>query len=429
MNAIRHLTFLLIYLSTSSPNIRRASLEVNKSVFLNITSYAGYLSVNSKSSLFFWYFPALKSPKKSPLLLWLQGGPGSSSLIGLFYENGPFRFGKSGKLSLRKNTWATSHSIIFIDNPVGTGFSSEFNDYAKSEEEIADNLHEALVQFYELFPELRSNQFFLCGESFAGKYLVKLGYKIHKFNSEVPVKINLKGLIIGNGLCDPETQFKYAEYLYYIGLFDEEQRLAGLKFEKSISQYIEEKKYARAFHVYQEYIGGGPFSNDSYFANQTGYFDYYNILKSENDEFIHFTKHLANFLNQNKTREALRVKGGFIISNHEVVKYIVNDFMKPVTNVMNELLKYYRILIYNGQLDIIIPYAGTLNYLNKLYDNNFRKASKKKWFKNNRLVGYVKSGNNLTFVMIRKAGHMVPIDQPVFTCDLIYRFTRNLSII
>jgi vitellogenic carboxypeptidase-like protein len=55
-------------------------------------------------------------------LLWLQGGPGGSSLYGLFVENGPFSVTPDLKLVKRPTSWALSHNIIYIDNPVGTGF-------------------------------------------------------------------------------------------------------------------------------------------------------------------------------------------------------------------------------------------------------------------------------------------------------------------
>lgn len=65
---------------------------VDPSLFAGVNSHAAYFTVNktAKWNLFFWYFPAQGAPLDStPLVIWLQGGPGSSSLYGLFEEIGP----------------------------------------------------------------------------------------------------------------------------------------------------------------------------------------------------------------------------------------------------------------------------------------------------------------------------------------------------
>ena len=105
-------------------------------------SYSGFLTVNEikNNSLFFWYFPAQTKAYEAPLVLWLQGGPGWPSMYGLFKENGPFLIGwdpKSQKPTLLNNiySWTKNHNMLYIDNPVGTGFSfSESGGYPDSDE-------------------------------------------------------------------------------------------------------------------------------------------------------------------------------------------------------------------------------------------------------------------------------------------------------
>lgn len=95
---------------------------VNDSEILQFAeSYAGYLTVNVtyNSNLFFWYFKAKLNPESAPLVLWLQGGPGASSLFGLFTENGPFSVSKKLKLVKRQYSWHLNHHLIYMDNPVG----------------------------------------------------------------------------------------------------------------------------------------------------------------------------------------------------------------------------------------------------------------------------------------------------------------------
>lgn len=201
----------------------RLAARVNNTVFKNVTSFSGYLTVNEKfnSNLFFWFFPSEGNPANDPLLLWLQGGPGSSSMLGLFAENGPFAFKSESELELREYRWSKTHSVIYIDNPVGTGFS--FTDeagYASNETFIGEQLFGALQQFLTLFPDLQKNEFFVTGESYAGKYVPAISYTILKKNPEAKVKINLQGLAIGNGLCDPVHQLRYGEYMFELGLID-----------------------------------------------------------------------------------------------------------------------------------------------------------------------------------------------------------------
>lgn len=135
--------------------------------------YSGFITVNktTNSNMFFWYFPAASQPDTSPLVLWLQGGPGASSLYGLFTENGPFEVTSSGKVKSRKYSWNINHNLLYIDNPVGTGFSFVDKDegYARNELDVGKDLYAALLQFFTLFPDLQKNKFYVTGESYAGK--------------------------------------------------------------------------------------------------------------------------------------------------------------------------------------------------------------------------------------------------------------------
>ena len=91
---------------------------------------------------------------------------------------------------------------------------------------MSSDLYEALQQFFTLFPELRGNDFYATGESYAGKYVPAIAHKIHAMNPTVKKskRINMKGMAIGDGLCDPETMTDYGDFLFGIGLIDELDR-------------------------------------------------------------------------------------------------------------------------------------------------------------------------------------------------------------
>lgn len=210
----------------------QAAALVNFSEFQNVKSYSGYLTVDKRfqSNLFFWFFPAAHNYSEVPVILWLQGGPGSTSMFGLFNEHGPLKLEK-GKITIRNESWTSTHSVLYIDNPVGTGFSFTTGGYAKNQTKVGEDLYQALKQFFLLFPELQKNDFFVTGESYAGKYVPAVSHVIHEHNQKGQFKINLKGLAIGNGLCDPEHQLEYGKYLYQIGLIDSQQEAEMTKGE------------------------------------------------------------------------------------------------------------------------------------------------------------------------------------------------------
>ena len=187
-------------------SLRNKSLVRNLPLPRPVESYSGFITVNqtTNSNLFFWFFPAENGNKSAPLILWLQGGPGSSSMFGLLKENGPFiaDVDKNGHPFVRSNpfSWSAEHHVLYIDNPVGTGFSftgSPGAAYHSRLEDSTEDLYRFLQQFYQMFPEFRQNQFFPFGESYAGKYVPSLAYKIHQENrkrEERPrnwVRINL----------------------------------------------------------------------------------------------------------------------------------------------------------------------------------------------------------------------------------------------
>lgn len=248
----------------------------------DVISYSGYLTVDVEacdSNMFFWFFPAARDWEKAPVSVWLQGGPGASSLYGLFDENGPFELTPENELRLRNFSWNRVTSIAYIDNPVGTGFSySQLQCYSKNQTHVGQNLLSAVKQILQLFPEIASNPFFVTGESYAGKYVPALGYAIHKDNENSVTKINLQGLAIGNGLVDPANQLHYSDYLYQLGLIDSNGKNVFSKMENNCRSYIAAAEWRNAYHCFDSLLNGDKTTGKTYFYNVTGFEFYFNFL-------------------------------------------------------------------------------------------------------------------------------------------------------
>lgn len=421
--------FLTPYVESGNITEGRRLARVPFTESLRIKSYAGYFTVNKAydSNQFFWYFPAMiPDNKNAPVIVWLQGGPGATSLYGLFTENGPLRV-RHEKFERRKYNWALSHHIIYIDNPVGTGFSftNDTRGYCTDETQVGAQLYSTLIQFFQLFPELQSNKFFVTGESYGGKYVPALAYTIHKNNPAAKIKINMKGIAIGNGLSDPEHQLLYGKYLYQIGLIDSNQAKVFEKYENKTIDFIKQNKYDDAFATFDTLLNGDLINGKSLFSNMTGFNFYFNFLHTKD-----YTTYedFGPMLQKSAVRKAIHVGGLPFNTGKDVEKHLKQDVMKSVAPWIAELLDHYYIVIYNGQLDIIVAYPLTVNYLKNLNftgAEEYKTAKRYIWKVDGEVAGYVKQAGKLVEIMVRNAGHMVPGDQPKWALDLITRFTHE----
>lgn len=393
---------------------------------LNLVSYCGFLTVNKtyNSNLFFWFFPAEIQSSTAPVVVWLQGGPGSSSLMGLFVEHGPFAVTKNLTLYIRDFAWTSTLSMLYIDNPVGAGFS--FTDdpqgYAVNEDDVAQDLFSALMQFFQLFPEFQENDFYVTGQSYAGKFVPALAYYIHTLNPTLSLPINLKGIAIGSGFCDPESIMRgYASLLYEMGLLDEKQRkyFQG-QCNKSLA-HVKEGAWLQAFEVFDRLIDG----DHSYLANVTGCPDLSNIAQcTEPEEYSYFKAFLA----LSEVRRAIHVGNRTFKDGSEAKKYLREGSLRSVLPWLAELMNNYKVLMYNGQLDVILAASLTERYLMAVRwkgSEEYRRAERKVWkiFKSDQEVaGFVRQVGDFHQLIIRGGGHFLPFDQPLRAYDMINRF-------
>jgi vitellogenic carboxypeptidase-like protein len=266
------------------------------------------------------------------------------------------------------------------------------------------------------------------GESYGGKYVPAMAYAIHKNNPSADLKVNLKGISIGNGLVDPVNMFKYSDYLYQIGLLDRNGRSLFKSSEAEAEKLIGEGKYLEAFRCFDALLNGDLIPYKSTFYNVTKFNFYFNYLHSEDDSpYGDMNKYLAKDL----VRRSIHVGNLTFNSGVKVEEHLAGDVMRSVAPWLQVLMDNYRVLIYNGQLDIIVAYPLTVSYLNLLEWSGaslYKTAPRQPWYVGTDLAGFSKTVGNFTEVLVRNAGHMVPQDQPVWALDLITKFTNNIPL-
>jgi carboxypeptidase C (cathepsin A) len=205
--------------------------------------YAGFMPLNLDQSKndegdFFFWMARNRNPTYNPfnkkLLVWLNGGPGCSSMVGMMWENGPFTIHDAVdpvsnkldyKLERNRFSWNEAADIVFVEQPIRTGYSTAANGapIIHSEKQVARDFHNFLKSFLRVFTDLADAEVYISGESYAGMYIPSIAEYIVKAQlSDAGVSypyINLQGVAIGNGVIDdPIQSASYTEYAYTHGL-------------------------------------------------------------------------------------------------------------------------------------------------------------------------------------------------------------------
>ena len=192
------------------------------------------LEDNQRGSFFFWLAvrrTKVAAASRDSLVVWLNGGPGCSSMVGMMWEHGPFSLaeGAGGRFRLVRNpfAWNQAAHVLYVEQPLRTGFSTAAAEShrVRSEAEVARDFRSFLLTFLGVFPHLAGLPLFITGESYAGTYIPWIAEHIIRTQaqpSSLPrgeALINLQGVAIGNGEIDFVTQeASFAEYAYAHGL-------------------------------------------------------------------------------------------------------------------------------------------------------------------------------------------------------------------
>ncbi|KAJ6226176.1 carboxypeptidase y [Anaeramoeba flamelloides] len=334
----------------------------------------------------------------------------------MIYENGPALINENGDLIDNPYSWNKNLNILYIDNPVGSGYSyvEDSNGYIKDEIEMANQLEIMISVFYSKYTKFNGKQLYIFGESYAGKYIPAISYRIHQKGN----KYNLKGFAIGDGLTDPIYQIPHwGEYAYSVGLIDNLQKQKIIQIENQAVEAIKSKDWINAYWLFTSALDtttslAGNINEDD-FRKYSDY-DFNPGIKYFNDEAV--KKKFGANSNWNLCYNVSR-------------KAMYADFCQSIKPLVDVLIQAgYKALFYNGQFDLAINSMGSNAWINNINWNgkqNYYNTPNKIWKTDNKISGYVKNYKNLYRIIILAAGHMSPIDQPKNLLDMITRFTTD----
>ncbi|MCO5587649.1 hypothetical protein L7F22_041600 [Adiantum nelumboides] len=328
-------------------------------------------------------------------------------------QHSPWRVGEDQCLHRNPAPWNRIFGLLFLDNPVGSGFSIAplIEDIPTDQDGIAADVYIALQGFYNLFPAFCTRPFYVMGESYAGKYVPSVASYILRKQEREEACLRLDGIAIGNGLTHPIVQIQdHGPTAYHMGLIDETQRQALGSIAEKVVTFIEEKNWIDAYYRRVELL--------DYLMNVTGLATLYDVTKTVGYYVTaNGTDYLSAFLNREEVQMSLlNVKPQLWEECNETVgERMAADVPKSTMHLVEFLLNQsIPVLLYQGQFDLRDGVASSEAWIQLLnWDGNgsFYAAEKRVWKESGITAGYVRSFSLLTHVVISNAGHLVPADQ------------------
>ncbi|KTG43754.1 hypothetical protein cypCar_00003738 [Cyprinus carpio] len=409
----------------------------------------GYVDVREGAHMFWWLYYANSSSasyKDLPLVMWLQGGPGGSSCgFGNFEEIGPL----DRDLKPRGTSWVRAASVLFVDNPVGTGYSyTDTEDaLAKDVAMVASDMMVLLKSFFSLKTEFQSIPFFIFSESYGGKMAAAISLELTKAVQAGSIKCNFAGVALGDSWISPiDSVMTWGPYLYSTSLLDDNGLDEVTKAANAVLEAVKQGQYRKATDMWS--------ITENVVEQNTNNVNFYNILTQNSDEMKTSSDQTSGFLSSLKRRHIhplhrqslselmngpIRQKLGVIPKNvtwggqaEAVFESMAGDFMKPVVDIVDQLLAAgANVTVYNGQLDLIVDTVGQEIWVKRLKWDGLQYFNKMKWTAledpqtESQTGAFYKTYKNFAFYWILKAGHMIPSDQGPMALRMLKMVTQQ----
>ncbi|EMD84874.1 hypothetical protein COCHEDRAFT_1149798, partial [Bipolaris maydis C5] len=407
-----------------------------------VNQYSGYLSVGPNMNMWFWFFEARNNASTAPLASWFNGGPGCSSMIGLFQENGPCHFvDGSSTPSLNPYSWNEYANMVYIDQPIGTGFSYG-SDPVTSTVTAAPYVWTFLQAFYAQFPQYENRDFGLFTESYGGHYGPEFASYLQQQNAAIDSgrvqgeKINLVALGINNGWTDPIISYK--AYLDY-------------SLNNTYNQIITQSEYDSYLNTYNSACvpalnkcASSGTNSDCSSAEDTCYddiegpisesadFDVYDVREPSNDPYPPET--YATYLTNSAVVKAIGAKSTYTECSDPVDYNFssTGDDSRSLLPALSSVVQSgIQVLLWAGDADWICNWMGNQAAAEAVtYSGSsaFKSAAMTPFTVGGTQTGTFKTQGNLSFLRVFAAGHEVPYYQPATALQVFKQTMQKKAI-
>lgn len=393
--------------------------------------------------MFWWLYGSTGAAPRNqtPLVMWLQGGPGASSTgYGNFEEIGPLDVNQVP----RPFTWVKAANVLFVDNPVGTGYSYVTDDtaYTTNVSQIADDLLTLFQAFLQQQPAFQNIPFYVFSESYGGKMAAAFGLKLFDAIKAGQVKAIFKGVALGDSWISPvDSVATWSSYLLSLSQINENGKAKLDSITAEIEKALAIGDYTLATKLWGQ--------SEATVENLTDNVNFYNVL--QHNVLDDSLKNLTPM--ERAMRRQLHAGLGDALSdlmNGPIKKYLgdipanvvwggqssevfnkqAGDFMKDVVATVGQLLSAgVNVTVYSGELDLIVDVLGTLQWINRLEWsglNNFLNAPHVPLYPpsgeaTQNTGAFYQAFQNLHFYWILNAGHMVPSDAAEMAFTMLKR--------
>ncbi|GBP20462.1 Retinoid-inducible serine carboxypeptidase [Eumeta japonica] len=402
----------------------------------DLESKAAFTRFRNGANMFWWFYPSLaESPQDRPIIVWLDGVLGlPPSLYANFLMFGPYDL----NMNLASESWIQDYNLLFLDAPVGTGFSFVENStlIASTPEENVEDILYTLHSFYSLHGDFQQSPLYVFGEGHGGKLAVEFAVRLQNAINDGNIRCNFKGVALGNPVISPAlVMTRLGFYLEELGYIDANGRevVEGLA-ERTLNA-LEQNDSAGAFDNFlalEETVSneaGAVAVNIKYIIDK--------LTRNQTEGFggqrVSLLNKLFPEIELNRFMDetvapalGVRSEAPYDYGRAAALDAARDTFMRPAVDKVDHILENtdLGVWIYNGNLDALSNTPGQLLWIEDLewsVQNNFIGNSREVIAIEGLVEGYVRASDRLHFYWMNAAGHSVPLDSPLAMRSVLQR--------